>query len=82
MFAVVTLEYSKAKLVVPIKWINQLNLSSHANFGINCAERHVVFYSRNTAKSADFKLPISNLFEGDTDACYMAHLNKYFRKYN
>lgn len=81
MFAVVTLEYSKVNLVLPIKWINQLNFSSHANFGINCAERHVVFFSRNAAKNADFTLPISNVFEREKDACYFARLNKYFRKY-
>lgn len=80
MFAVVFLEFSKENLVVPVKWINQLNLSSHANLGVNCAESHVIFYSLDKTKSADFKLPISNLFENDKDGCYLARLNKYFGK--
>lgn len=82
MFAVVTLEHSKINLVVPVKWINQLNLSDHVNLGVNCAEKHIVFYSRDAGKSADFKLPISNLFEVDEDGCYLARLNKYFGKIN
>lgn len=80
MFAVVTLEHSKDHLVVPINWVNQLNFSVHANYGVNCAERHVVFYSQNKTKIADFNLPISNHFDDDTDGCYFARINKYFRK--
>lgn len=81
MFAVVTLEISKRHLVVPINCINQLNFAAHANFGVNSAERHIVFYSP-TAKTPNFKLEPSTNFDSDVDACYYAHIQKYFGKFN
>lgn len=81
MFAVVTLEVSKTKSVVPIHWIGQLNLSAHANYGVNSSVKHVVFYSENRTKQANFNMTLSNNIEGGTDACYFARINKYFGKF-
>lgn len=78
MFAVVTLEHSKKHLVLPINWINQMNLATQAKCGVNCEEKHNVFYSKDENKCANFRLPIGNLFEPNIDACYLARINKFF----
>lgn len=78
MFAVITLEITKKHLVLPINWINQINFATQAERGVNCEETHVVFYSKNETKCADFRLPIANSFEPNNDACYLARINKFF----
>lgn len=78
MFAAVTLEISKKHLVLPINWVNQINLASQAEYVVNGEETHAVFFSKDDTKSADFRLPISLLFDANNDACYLARINKFF----
>lgn len=80
MFAVVTLKNSLNIKVVPIDWIYGLDLADTVNNGVNNEVTVLVFYSKNR-KHANFNLPINIQFNSEDDGCYLARLNKYFRKY-
>lgn len=61
-----------------MKWINGLHLAHDANHGVNCSKSYVVFFSNDEKKDANWRLPISNIFQEGIDACYFARINKYF----
>lgn len=80
MFAVITFETSREVKVIPIGWIKGFNLCATINDGINSAEKHVVFFSKNWQEQPNFFLPISDDSNNSNQSnkCYFARINKFF----
>lgn len=58
MFAVVSLQdINNKNIVVPMKWINNYNISDSANNGINSCVV-IVFYVQNLNTKANFLCPV------------------------
>lgn len=80
MFAIVTLENGYKHIVVPIKWIKDVNLNDNVDAGVNNLRKHILFYSSDKTKSADFKKEIKTRFDSRMDNCYFAYVVEYFGK--
>lgn len=78
MFAVVLLIDVKKNVVVPIDWINNLDLSDTANNGINSSAALTVFYTNNLKTTANFLSPLRTVFVPDEPARYKAQIKKLF----
>lgn len=76
MFVLIALE-SATNLIVPIKWVQKLNLAECGNGGINSDVMVRIFYSPDKSKDANFALPIQNIFDKQADACFLARANKF-----
>lgn len=80
MFVAVTIENSLENIVVGIKWLKQICLADSANDGVNPAQSHLLFYSVDKTKHANFELPLRVYFDPNADGCYLARINKHFGK--
>lgn len=69
---------SANNLVVPIKWVQKLNLAECGNGGINSDVMVTIFYSPDKSKDANFSLLIQNVFDEHADACFLARANKFY----
>lgn len=78
MFVAVTLKHSLRNVFVPDKWVDKLLLAECANGGVNSALPHIVFYSADKSKLADFSLRLNTNFDENQDSCYQAFIIKYF----
>lgn len=82
MYFLVSLKESVQKVVVPQKWIKNLDLESILNYGIKCVKKKMykVYHSNNFDDEPDFHLNVSNLFNKNRPACYEALLINVFGK--
>lgn len=80
MFAVITIEKSVEVRVIPVHWIKGFDLIGSINYGVNCAETHVVFYCGDINKPPNFSVPIFPSICRNGDGCYLARINKFFGK--
>lgn len=84
MYFVVKLKESAEKIVVPLKWIQDLNMAQLWNYGITALKRKIfkVFVSQNMSEEPDFQLAVRTLpYNGNRTACYMATLIASFCEY-
>lgn len=69
-------------VVVPLKYIYQLDLVKSLNNRINRNQKHLLFWSNNLTKVPNFNLPIEfNRFDPTVDSCFNAKLLKVFGEY-
>lgn len=66
--------------ILPVAWVDGLNLSEMANDAINPSLVYNVFHSVNSSKLANFNLPIRETF--DEDGCFKAQLLRFFGKHD
>lgn len=81
MFAVVTLNQSNEKFVIPVKWIYSFDIVQALNYGLSKTKSHIIFYSPNLQAEPNFRLPLRDLFELGGDGCYKAHIWYLLGKY-
>lgn len=79
MYFGVFLINAKRNILVPMKWIFQLNVNHIVNNGLNSTEEYLIFYSKDLSKGANFLAPIGDRFTQE-DACYYGKIFKVFGK--
>lgn len=73
---------NSAKIViVPVNYIYELNFAKTFNNAINRNQVHLLFWSHDLKKTANFDLPVSDKFRDNTDACFNVKLLKAFGEY-
>lgn len=84
MYLVAYLLKLKENVVLPIKYLQNMQFSKLAEHGVNSEEKVVLFYSKNTNEDPDFQLePDANdLSENNTRGCFYARILKFFSKLN
>lgn len=65
-------------VVVPIRYIYQMNLAKSLNNRINRNQTHHMFWSNEHNKEPNFDLEISRQFIPEIDSCYNVKLLKVF----
>lgn len=79
VFCVALLIESKKLVVIPLKWINGLQLADNLNYGIRPHKKYLIFYAHYDQEPV-FGPPVMN-FEDFVPACYNAYILKSFGKY-
>lgn len=69
-FAAVILKNSRKKLVVPIKWVGNLDLLQILNIGLSHTKDHVIFYSKNRSDEPNFAAEVKEHFDEDADEAF------------
>lgn len=69
-FAAVILKNSKMKVVVPLKWIGNLDLLQILNIGVRPTKDHLIFYSKNRNDEPNFAAEVKENFDEDGAFCY------------
>lgn len=86
MFFLVKLAKSGQKVVVPMKWVQNLDLAKLLNVGVTYFKKKkknikVVYISDDIYDEPDFTLNILDSMENQKPALYKAFIVKCFRKY-
>lgn len=82
MHASIILKESKVKLVIPIKWIESLDIVQVMNIGIRHTKDHVIFYSSNESIEADFTAQMRTVFDETAPARYIGKVLSIWGKTN
>lgn len=62
-------------------WIANFDWGKSINEGLNRNENHLIFFSQNLEKDADFSLPVyKGSFDPSVDRCYFGKLVRAFSK--
>lgn len=70
LFAAVILKHSREKLVVPIKWVGNLDVLQIFNIGISHTKDHLVYFSKKLSEEPDFTAEKRQYFDEDGSFCY------------
>lgn len=83
MFFLISLKSSGQKKIVPLKWVNNLNLADLLNYGVTAYKKkeHLVYISSDVNDEPDFTLEIFDAIENEQPALYRAFVIKCFGKY-
>lgn len=76
----VILKESRQRIKVYPKWIKGVNYQSVFNRGVNKSEDHTIFYSPDKKADPNFELPVSAVFDPNSDGCYIARIFMGFGK--
>lgn len=68
----------KTKLCIPVGWLQNIDIIGCFNNAHKRHEKKVIFYSHDELRSPNFLLPISDVFDENSDACYRAYVLKAF----
>lgn len=82
MFLVAYLIKLKENVVLPIKYLQNMQYYKLAEHGVNCEEIVTIFYSKNTNEEPDFQMkPDENdMNENNTRGLFYAKILKFFSK--
>lgn len=80
MYFVVILTQSKKKLVIPARYVYELDLPYALSFGVNKKVNHLVFYSQNEQDHPFFNAEIKETFNELESGCYFARIIRCFGK--
>lgn len=81
MFVVATLETVPIKnIVIPIKYLEKIDLSSNMKDGVNQSKRVLLFFNKDLQQNPNFSLDVKSHFDGDNSGCYFGHILKFFGK--
>lgn len=82
MFLLISLKVSGQKKIVPMKWVNNLNLADLLNQGVILYKKkeHLVYISCDVNDEPDFTLEIFDAIENGQPALYRAFVKKCFGK--
>jgi hypothetical protein len=64
---------NETKLIIPVQWICNINITRVFNYGINKKKVYVMFHS-NQEKDPNFMLPKSNVFVEADDFCFLGKI--------
>lgn len=83
MFFLISLKVSGQKKIVPMKWVNNLNLPNLLNSGVALYKKkeHLVYISHDINDEPDFTLEIFDSIENEQPALYKAFILKCFGKF-
>lgn len=77
LYGIIGLETNPVKVVVvPAKWIKEIDLVECADAGVNQSKSTVVFYCSDQKKQADFSLAVLDHFSIQP-ACYNGRIYKF-----
>lgn len=82
MYFAIKLVFSDEKKIVPLKWIQNLDMAQLWNYGIDNMKknRFKVFISENTSAEPDFQFDVKNNYDKRRPACYIATIVSCFGK--
>lgn len=82
MYFLVSLKQTAQKAVIPQKWIQNLNMESILNSGVQLSKRklHKVYISNVDSEEPDFQLTVLTRLNLQRPACYEAYIVKAFGK--
>lgn len=78
MFCVVRLKRSKQILVINKNWILNFDVIKFHNQGLKVNKKQIIYYSAINNAVADFRLPVSELFQPHMASLYEANLVKFY----
>lgn len=80
MFFLILLKESAQKRIVPIKWVNNINLPTLLNYGVTFYKKkeHLVFISSDINDEPDFTLEVVHSIQNNQPALYKAFVLKCF----
>lgn len=84
MFFLVSLKVAnKTTIVVPWKWIRQVDIIKLLNYGVLYKKKTevLVYFSKNMQEEPDFNCATLNTFDSHHTACYCASIIRGFGKY-
>lgn len=81
MFAVVILNISKKKLVIPLKWVYSFDIIQSLNYGISHTKNHLFFYSKDSTIEPNFRCAIKTAFDEENNSCYYGKILYVFGKF-
>lgn len=79
MFFVVEIQNSRVKLIVPVQWIHNLNVSRIFNYGVNKKKLFLMFYSNDAKTDPEFSLEIFSDVK-ESNFCFYGRILKGFGK--
>lgn len=83
MIVEVFIKCANKYIVIPEKWIYDVNLESLETYGVNSNRNMLIFWSKNFQEEPNFAMEKSSDFPSANDrACYLARMIRYFGKYN
>lgn len=80
LFVNVFLIKSEKNLIVPLNWVQNLEVVDLLNNGVHSGAVYNTFYSMDNKAVAAFNLPISNHFIPGTTALYECNIRRVFGK--
>lgn len=80
MFFLISLKTSGQKKIVPIKWVNNINLPILLNYGVTFYKKkeHLVYISNDINDEPDFTLEVLDSIENNQPALYKSFVLKCF----
>lgn len=83
MFFLISLKVSGEKKIVPIKWVNKINLPDLLNYSVTFYRKknHLVYISDDINDEPDFTLQIFDSIENKQPALYKAVALKCFGEF-
>lgn len=81
LFFTAFLNDCKMNVIIPYFWCDDIDWPKTINKGLNANENHLIFYSSDTEKDADFTIPVRSTFDSNSDGCYFAKLRRAFSEY-
>lgn len=81
MYFLVSLKQTAQTAVIPQKWIQNLNMESILNSGVQLSKRklHKVYISNVDSEEPDFQLTVLTRLNLRRPACYQAYIVKAFK---
>lgn len=79
-FCVVLLIPFKKLVVIPLKWVHDLQTVIDLNYGLRPYKKRLIFYSMQDDELPVFGAP-SNVFRENESACYQAYILRYYSKF-
>lgn len=76
----VILKISRKRILVPVKWIKEIDYERVFNHGVNPSDDFTIFFSPQPEKKPNFDAPVLDVFSPDEDACYEARVFRGFGK--
>lgn len=82
MYFIVKLKSSGQKQIIPMKWVQNLQIFRLLKYGVTYEKRHTykIFVSNEMADEPDFALEVLAQIDKKRNACYQAHICHVFGK--
>lgn len=80
MFFGIFLTASGQNILIPLKWIFNLDVNYLLSNGVDSSEDYLIFHANNFAKDANFLAPVERFFDSENEqgACYHGKIFKIF----
>lgn len=71
----------KKNVLIPYRYCKTFDVAAAINEGLNRNRNHVIFYSTDLTREANFELPVDTELDLNADGCYWAKIVKCFSKF-